>query len=189
MAKEGLQSVGQAARILTRATAHFEMVAWLSGRASPSHGGGHRFKSCSDHHETSRSPVFGDLLFSRPKSPSGHNQGTTARTHAVLTSKIAVAVRPPRTPEQNLSTSLSLLRARNADPKLANAIAPLPRSSGGGRSLTTEYPGVRDHAKPGGYGIQSDRLGAAWLSHSPCNGESIWISVGSPLVVGSSIPI
>ena len=24
-------------------------VAWLSGRASPSHGGGHRFKSCSDH--------------------------------------------------------------------------------------------------------------------------------------------
>ena len=28
-----------------------EMVAWLSGRASPSHGGGHRFKSCSDHHE------------------------------------------------------------------------------------------------------------------------------------------
>lgn len=82
MAKEGLQSVGQAARILTRATAHFEMVAWLSGRASPSHGGGHRFKSCSDHHETSRSPVFGDLLFSRPKSPSGHNQGTTARTHA-----------------------------------------------------------------------------------------------------------
>lgn len=28
------------------------VVAWLSGRASPSHGGGHRFKSCSDHHET-----------------------------------------------------------------------------------------------------------------------------------------
>lgn len=26
------------------------VVAWLSGRASPSHGGGHRFKSCSDHH-------------------------------------------------------------------------------------------------------------------------------------------
>ena len=29
-----------------------ETVAWLSGRASPSHGGGHRFKSCSDHHES-----------------------------------------------------------------------------------------------------------------------------------------
>ncbi len=34
------------------ASATLEMVAWLSGRASPSHGGGHRFKSCSDHHET-----------------------------------------------------------------------------------------------------------------------------------------
>ena len=36
-------------------------VAWLSGRASPSHGGGHRFKSCSDHHELIGSqlgPVF-----------------------------------------------------------------------------------------------------------------------------------
>ena len=27
-----------------------ETVAWLSGRASPSHGGGHRFKSCTAHH-------------------------------------------------------------------------------------------------------------------------------------------
>ena len=32
-------------------TVCWKLVAWLSGRASPSHGGGHRFKSCSDHHE------------------------------------------------------------------------------------------------------------------------------------------
>ncbi len=39
------------------------MVAWLSGRASPSHGGGHRFKSCSDHHETAGQKSFASDLF------------------------------------------------------------------------------------------------------------------------------
>lgn len=39
------------------------MVAWLSGRASPSHGGGHRFKSCSDHHETTGHRVFLPVAF------------------------------------------------------------------------------------------------------------------------------
>ena len=40
------------------------LVAWLSGRASPSHGGGHRFKSCSDHHDLSRLETFVSSLFS-----------------------------------------------------------------------------------------------------------------------------
>ena len=51
-----------------------ETVAWLSGRASPSHGGGHRFKSCSDHHE--------------PSGPSGQPDG--------LLRLCAVAGFPPR---------------------------------------------------------------------------------------------
>ena len=49
-------------------------VAWLSGRASPSHGGGHRFKSCSDHHKQQAPPrrglfVFKEL-FARGRKPS-----------------------------------------------------------------------------------------------------------------------
>lgn len=42
--------IPHSARIAALYTYVNNVVAWLSGRASPSHGGGHRFKSCSDHH-------------------------------------------------------------------------------------------------------------------------------------------
>ena len=82
------------------------MVAWLSGRASPSHGGGHRFKSCSDHHEPSgreanaprpfrfAAPAIGGYRTKSVSAPIVHGRYSPAAWNSPQTRDIGTNVCP-----------------------------------------------------------------------------------------------
>ena len=116
-----------------------DSVAWLSGRASPSHGGGHRFKSCSDHQKHAGQMGTSSDLFSFPAQAH--------MLHARFSEDLHRRTKTPRRSSDAFQGATPLSSPRRPPKIIVPSLRPAARSSvsprGGSRA---SCPARRDAA-------------------------------------------